>query len=52
MADGKNEQHSSVFPPMAVQKQHLLKQIDYWKLFFIYFPWQDTHIIKKQQDLW
>ena len=49
MRVGKNEQHSSNFPPIAAQKQHLWLQIDYWKPFSIYFPQLDTHINKKQK---
>ena len=49
MRGGKNEQHSSNFPPIAAQKQHLWQQIDYWNAFFIYFPQLDTHINRKQK---
>ena len=51
MRVGKNEQHSSNFPPIAAQKQHLWPQIDYWKPFSIYFPQLDTHI-NKEQKVW
>ena len=48
MTDCENRLRISIFPPMAVQKQHLWKQIDRWGLVFIYFPKLDTQIEKEK----